>query len=434
MTPGARTAAVIEILDLAAHAPADRVIEHYFRKRRYAGSRDRAAIIENVFDVLRRRGDLQWRIKHMTSAAEEKPGPNGRSLVLTDILGREGRDGIEALFGGEGYGPPGLEEDENSFLTKLEASQDDVAPGWARNNYPAWLDEALTDRFGDDLDAEMAALNVRAPLDLRVNTLKATRDEILTQLSDDDIDASLCMYSVTGIRIAEGKFLRKHRIIEKGLAEPQDEGSQIAAALCAVKPGQQVVDLCAGGGGKTLALAAAMENRGQIFACDPDPRRLKALSQRRDRAGVRNVQTRLIDRDNEDTMASVPDHVDCVLIDAPCSGTGISRRDPGISWRLDPDTLQRRIELQDKLLNTAASLVRAAGRLVYVTCSVLRSENEDRVRAFLGQNDNFSIVPVGSISKTRLSTQLPDGSATPMLTPHRTGTDGFFVAVLERQS
>jgi 16S rRNA (cytosine967-C5)-methyltransferase len=309
-------------------------------------------------------------------------------------------------------------------------------------DYPEWLDPHLAATFGDERGEEGAALSSRAPLDLRVNTLKADRDKAIAELSDLAPEAT--RWSATGLRIrlaadAKSPAIHAEDAFRKGFVEVQDEGSQLAALLAGAKSGQQVVDLCAGAGGKTLALAAAMQNHGQIYATDLDKRRLVPIHDRLERAGVRNVQVRT-PKSKGDVLADLQGRADLVLIDAPCTGSGAWRRNPDAKWRVRPGALATRVKEQAATLARAVDLVKPGGRITYVTCSVLQEENGAQLRAFLAAHPDFAIVPPAEVAEAlgeraflfrRAVLMSQEGI---LMTPRRTDTDGFFVSVLRRSA
>jgi len=315
------------------------------------------------------------------------------------------------------------------------------APAHIEGDYPEWLDSHLARVFGDERAAEGAALASRAPLDLRVNTLAAERDQPLAKL--EHLNAAPTRWSPIGIRIrlaAEAKSPAIHAepVFLKGQIEIQDEGSQLAALLADAKPGEQVVDLCAGAGGKTLALAAAMENRGQIYATDLDKRRLAPIHARLERAGARNVQVRT-PTGRGDILADLAGRADLVMIDAPCTGTGAWRRNPDAKWRIRPGALAERLNEQQAVLERAATLVKSGGRIAYVTCSVLAEENNDQVGSFLARHPDFSVEKPADVAKVlgeraylfARAALISDQGL--LMTPRRTDTDGFFVSMLRRR-
>jgi 16S rRNA (cytosine967-C5)-methyltransferase len=307
------------------------------------------------------------------------------------------------------------------------------APAHVRGDFPEWLTESLLRAFGEAAAEEGAALAAPAPLDLRANTLKTDREKLIAALSESPKlkePPQLTPHAPDGVRIpwAQGRTFpwASEQSFVKGWFEVQDEGSQIAARVSGAEPGMQIADVCAGGGGKTLALAALMQNKGQIFAHDIDGRRLAPLKERLDRAGVRNVQIRAPMR-TKDALADLKERMDVVFVDAPCTGSGTWRRNPDSKWRLRPNALARRLEEQQQALASAAPLVRPGGRVVYVTCSVLPEENEDAVASFLGSYTEFA--PVGLELAGLPAYQRAIGV---QMTPLKTGCDGFYVAVLQR--
>ncbi len=430
MTPAARISAAIDVLDIieTRHRPAADALKEWGQSHRFAGSKDRSAIGTLVFDALR----------HKASSAFLMGSPEPRAVMLGALrqVGGLDAEAIAALFTGAQYAPATLTDAERE---RLEAGSLEGAPAHVRGDYPEWLAQGFEAAFGDQAAEEGRALAERAPVDLRVNTLKGDREKALKQLSHlSPVEAPL---SRLGLRInigadGRGPALAAEPAYVKGLVEVQDEGSQLVALLAGVEPGQQVLDLCAGGGGKTLALAALMENRGQIFATDSDGRRLMPIFARLERAGARNVQVRA-PRGPKDVLEGLEGRCDLVMVDAPCTGTGAWRRNPDAKWRMRPGALDQRIKDQDEVLARAALYVKPGGALVYVTCSVLRVENEERVAAFLEANDGW--LPRDAAHMARMAA-LPAlaAHASPFgpgirLSPRATGTDGFYIAVLVKQ-
>ena len=431
MTPSARLSAAIEILAdlITRRRPAGDAIKDWGLAHRFAGSGDRAALSGLVFDTLRRRA----------SSAHVMGSDEPRALVLGMLATVRGLDvaAIERLCDGGRFAPAPLSTDER---TRLENPSLEGAAPWVRGDYPQWLDGELKTVFGEDRVDEARALAARAPLDMRVNTLKAKPEDVLADLSH--LAPEPGHWSPLALRIqldAQGKQppLTSEPAFAKGEIEVQDEGSQIAAILAAPIAGSQVLDLCAGAGGKTLELAALMDNKGQLYAHDSDVRRLKPIHERLQRAGVRNVQVRA-PRGPMDVLADLEDHMDLVLVDAPCTGTGTWRRNPDAKWRVRPGALAERTTEQAAILERAARYVRPGGRLTYVTCSLLDAENGAQIRALLAKRPDFSVMPatetvlaLGSrgLALRSSALDLPEGL---MLTPRRTGTDGFFISVLKR--
>jgi 16S rRNA (cytosine967-C5)-methyltransferase len=381
MTPAARLAAAIEILDaviIAARdggAAADTIFQRHFASRRYAGSKDRRAVREIVYGVIRSIG--------------ERPD-TGRAALIGHARAHD--PALLDLFGDGPHAPP-----------PLVAGEPEATPGLA----PAWLRAALAGRFGADAERQLAALLDRAPLDVRVNALKTTRDA----LAAAHPDWQLLPRTAHGLRLPTGTQVEQLPDYREGHIEVQDEGSQMAAAAVAAQPGELVVDLCAGAGGKTLALAADMKVQGRLVACDTDRARLAQLGPRSRRAGALGIEPRLLDPGRE--MASLADlagQCDAVLIDAPCSGSGTWRRNPESRWRLTPARLERLVATQARLIRLGSALLRPGGRLVYVVCSLLPAESEAQLDGIAG------LAPwQGRI-----------------LTPADDGCDGFFIAQTQR--
>ncbi|HEY1545777.1 MAG TPA: RsmB/NOP family class I SAM-dependent RNA methyltransferase [Xanthobacteraceae bacterium] len=432
MTPSARLSAAIEVIaDLdARRRPAADAIKDWGLSHRFAGSGDRAAIAGLVYDTLRRRASAAYLMGDDT--------PRAQALGMLRLERGLDLAAIAGLADGGRFAPAPLSEGEAEVLG---AGTLDNAPPHVAGDYPAWLDPHLARVFGDARAAEGAALARRAPLDLRVNTLKADRDKTAAGLKA--LNAAPARWSPWGVRIVlapDSKNLAIHSepAFLTGLIEVQDEGSQLAALLAGAEPGQQVVDLCAGAGGKTLALAALMENRGQIYATDLDKRRLAPIHKRLERAGVRNVQVHT-PHGKEDLLADRHGQADLVLIDAPCTGIGTWRRNPDAKWRVRPGALEIRTREQAAVLDRAAPLVKPGGRIAYITCSLLAEENADQVRAFLGRHPAFAVVPVAELlaplgERALIFRQAVLVSAEGLqMTPRRTDTDGFFVSVMVKR-
>jgi 16S rRNA (cytosine967-C5)-methyltransferase len=438
MTPSARISAAIEVVaDIAArNRPAASALKDWGLGHRFAGSGDRAAIAGLVYDALRRRASAAH-VMGVDPTGDDAP----RALVLAMLRLERNVEVAEIarLADGARFAPAPLSDDER---TRLEAANLAGAPSFVTGDYPAWLDPYLARVFGEDRAAEGAALASRAPLDLRANTLKGEREAAVEALAH--LGAMPTRWSPDGLRIvlgadAKSPAVHAEPVFIKGLVEVQDEGSQLAALLAGAKPGQHVVDLCAGAGGKTLALAAAMEGRGQIFATDNDKRRLAPIHERLERAGVRNVQIRT-PRGEASLLDDLAGRADLVLIDAPCTGIGAWRRNPDAKWRVRPGALEIRQQEQAATLDTAAPLVKPGGRIAYITCSVLNEENGDQVRGFLQRNADFSVVPPAEVAGAlgeraclfRRAVLTSDEGM--LMTPRRTDTDGFFVSVIVRKA
>jgi len=428
MTPAARIAAVIEILESVdgTARPGDEVVTAYFRSRRYIGSKDRRAIAERVFAIERRRARLDW-----WTNSDDK-----RARVIADLALSDGLapDGIAALFSGEHYSPAPLSPEEEVLVQRLtgKAIETDEMPLGVRLETPDWLAEKLQATWGEDTAAEMAALNQPAPLDLRVNTLKGKRDDAIARLAEDDIAAEPTPLSPIGLRVESRANVMASRAYKDGLVEIQDEASQIAALLTATKADRLTVDLCAGAGGKTLALAAMMKDGGPLIACDTESRRFSRMNPRLERAGVSNVTRKLIKNLDDPFLDSLRARAERVLVDAPCSGAGAWRRNPNARWKLTPERLDQLIAEQRRILAAAAQLVKPGGRLIYVTCSVLTEENKAQADLFLDSQPQFRALPIADVWKATIGGTAPDTGTYLSLTPARNGTDGFFVAVFEK--
>ena len=431
MTPAARLSAAIEVFAEveARRRPAADVLKDWGLSHRFAGSSDRAAIAGLVYDSLRRKASSAWLMGGDTPRA-----------TLIGMLHRErGLDiaAISELCSGARFAPTPLTEAERAALASNAFAN---APAPVAGDYPDWLDPHLARVFGDERAAEGEALATRAPLDLRVNTLKAERDDVLPKLAH--LNAEPTRWSPIGLRIrlsadAKNPAIHAEPPFRKGEIEVQDEGSQLAALFAGAKPGEQVVDLAAGAGGKTLALAALMENRGQIYATDSDKRQLVPIHERIARAGARNIQVRT-PRGDTDMLADLDGRADLVLIDAPCTGTGTWRRNPDAKWRVRPGALAQRMKQQAALLDRAAMLVKPGGRIAYITCSVLQDENGDQVRAFIGRCPGFSVEKpaetahvLGERAYLFARAALISGEGL-LMTPRRTDTDGFFISLMRR--
>ena len=430
MTPAARLSAAIEVLDEIARsrAPADGVLKHWGREHRFAGSGDRRAIAERVYRTLRARSKLAWAMG----------ADDGRALVLGALarLDETPLDGIGALFCG-GHAPEPLTPDERALLARDPPAE----PDWVKAGLPEGLSQPFHDRFGDDWVAEARALTQdRAPLDLRVNGLMGPPAKALNLLAFDGVEAAApTPFSAWGLRLPAdfATDVQKTKAYTTGWVEVQDESSQIAAFLAAPDGGGGlVVDYCAGGGGKTLALAQTGPAR--LIACDVNEKRLNAIKERLDRARAK-AERRRIGTDGQGTEDLIG-AADLVFVDAPCSGSGTWRRHPEGAWRLTMDGIDRLAVLQTAILARAATLVKPGGRLAYATCSVFTAENDAIADAFAAAHPDFRPLPIAEAARTahlhaegaaRLA-ELAGGSHTIQLTPRRTGTDGFFLALFER--
>ncbi|MDB5549623.1 MAG: hypothetical protein JWP21_3070 [Tardiphaga sp.] len=431
MTPSARLSAAIDLIAAidTDRVPAAKALKEWGTAHRYAGSGDRAAIAGLVFDVLRRRASSAWLMDDDT--------PRARVLGMLKRERGLNADAIAALCDGGRFAPAALSESEHAALTSRSI---DDAPAHVAGDYPEWLDGHLAQAFGADRAAEAAAMASRAPLDMRVNTLNAKRDKVAASMAH--LGVTPTPWSPLGLRIDLGADARNPGIhaeedFIKGHVEVQDEGSQLAALFSGAKPGEQVIDLCAGAGGKTLALAAMMQGKGRLIATDHDKRQLAPIYERLSRAGVHNCDVRTPKGPN-DTLSDISASADLVLIDAPCTGTGTWRRNPDAKWRMRPGALDVRLKDQVAVLDRGAALVKPGGRLAYVTCSVLHQENNAQIQAFLARMPGFELVPAVQLAAV-LWDKADDFIAAALvsqegllMTPRRTGTDGFFVSVMRR--
>ncbi|MBN9261968.1 MAG: MFS transporter [Alphaproteobacteria bacterium 64-6] len=430
MKPGARLAAAVTVLTeiTVRHRPAALALADWGKASRFAGSGDRAAVGNLVYDVLRRRGSIAARMGASTP----------RALVLgaaNRALGLDA-DAISAAADGSKHALSPLTDGERAALENTQPLGADELLA----DVPTWIVPLLRSVLGDKLAAEVAALSERAPVDIRVNTLKATRKQVLAEL--EKLGPSETRFSPLGIRFAAPEGAGRTPNVEaepahgKGWFEVQDQGSQIAALLVDARPGHEVLDLCAGAGGKTLALAATMKGEGHIIAHDSDKTRLRPIFERLARSGAKNVEA--LAASDADTLADMAGRFDRVVIDAPCTGSGTWRRRPDAKWRLKPRNLEQRQKEQQDVLAAAAPLVKPGGRLVYITCSLLPAENTAQIAAFLDANPGYSLVPYGDVWREVLPSTPPlsaDGSADALLlTPAQHGTDGFFIAILARHA
>ncbi|WP_127088253.1 RsmB/NOP family class I SAM-dependent RNA methyltransferase [Aquabacter cavernae] len=431
MTPSARLQATLELMHEVDSVvrPADAVISAWFRANRHLSDKDRGFIVELIYGLLRHHARLGWWL--------EKHGrpdvPRNRLLAWLALDGGKTRDQVQALFSGGRFAPAALTDAERALLVKLQGCTLDhpAMSEEVRGECPDWALEPLRRRFREAFPREMAALLTPAPLDLRVNPIKATRDDMVRALRDLGLPAEPSRMAPYGIRVNERPSLSGLHMLKSGEVEIQDEGSQLVAVLVDAKPGERVVDFCAGAGGKTLAIAAQMQNKGHVIACDVMEGRLKRSTERFRRAGLHNIQTRHIASETDRWVKRHKGSYDRVLVDAPCSGTGTWRRNPDARWRVLGPGLDNLLPLQASILASAARLVKPGGRLVYATCSLLSEENEDQVAAFLAAHPAFRVVPLREAAPHLTNSAHPDYLA---LTPARNDTDGFFAAVLQREA
>ena len=429
MTPAARLSATIEVLDDLDRRirPVNDALRDWALSHRFAGSGDRAAIGAMVHDALRKRASSRWAVGAETARAT--------ALGMLKVARGLDADAIAALCDGSRFAPAPLSDAERAALAADRLTD---APAPVRGDFPEWLAPSFENAFGDEAAAEGQALALRAPLDLRVNTLKTIRLKALPALSD--YEAAAAPHGPDAIRIpprADGRIkpVQADPLFLKGMVEIQDEGSQIVARLADPQAGQQVLDLCAGGGGKSLAMAALMNNRGQVFATDADARRLAPIHERIARAGVRNMQVRT-PRGGAMPLDDLEERMDLVFVDAPCTGVGTWRRNPDAKWRMREGSLRIRMGEQVEVIDNAVRFVCIEGILVYVTCSLLPEENDDQIEALLARRAGFQGLDLTRSAAFRAMPSLA-GAVRPtrhglILTPAKTGTDGFYVAALRR--
>ncbi|MCX2722746.1 RsmB/NOP family class I SAM-dependent RNA methyltransferase [Roseibium salinum] len=430
MKDGGRLAAAIEVLTEVEtrHRPVQIALRDWGAAHRFAGSGDRTVIGNLVFDALRNKASL--------AALMQDETPRALILATYSCTWQKGVEALAETLSGDRHAPEPLSEAEARTLSVGQAP--DPAPA-SQADVPEWLWPSFQAVFGENAVEEGRALARRAPVDLRANTLKADREKLLKRLAHTGAGPTslspLCLRIEAKPGLGRMPHIQAEEGYRKGWFELQDEGSQLAALLAQAKPGEQVLDYCAGGGGKTLALAAAMENKGQLYAYDADRLRLAPIHERLQRAGVRNIQVR---DPASSTLEDLTGQMDLVFIDAPCTGTGVWRRRPDSKWRLAEKALADRIEDQRHVLENAGRYVKPGGRLAYVTCSVLPEENQNQAAWFLENHPDFK----SSSALEAWKKALP-GASEPkyvsehgdlLLTPASTGTDGFFVALFERQA
>lgn len=412
MTPAGQLHSVIELIEAilaAQQKPADAVMQSYFRNRRYIGSSDRRSVGDKVYSVLRSYQGLQAAL----------PITSARLLVFAHCIldQQQTINDIQELC--NGYGPTPLSHNEQQILSDLKS--------YNPFSLPKWLEAQLEDK------ELVKSLHEQAPFDIRVNALKSSRDETLRSLQAEGFDVTPTPISPVGIRFGKRTPLNTHEFWENGILEVQDEASQIAGLLCDAKPGMQILDYCAGAGGKSLNLAASMQNKGNLILSDIHPHRLQRAKERLRRAGVTTYQLKDIQKDNS-WFKRQHNRFDRVLVDAPCTGTGTWRRNPDLKNRLTPTDVQELIQVQQKILSQAQQFVKPEGRLIYVTCSVLDVENNQQVAWFLNNHPEFKAVPVTEIWNKTLGTACPFTTATAQFMPNVHGTDGFFISIFERKN
>ncbi len=425
MTPAGQLAAAIDLLGLieADPRPADAVANHFFRTRRFIGGGDRRAVSTLVWGVLRTRRHLGWWMDY-----NRVPHTPRMLLAAQALFSGQTPGKIASAFVSGRYGPAPLEPEEFALLEKLSTRtlEHPDMPEAVKFEVPDWILPKLRAQFGPTLAAEMHAMNEPAPLDLRVNLLKGTREEAMLALAGEGLRAEPTAYSPWGLRLKNRQSVTTGKAFQTGLVEIQDEGSQLIALALDAQPGMRVADFCAGAGGKTLAIAMGMANKGHIVACDVSEPRLDGAIKRLRRAGVHNAERHLLEPGDK-WVKRQEGKFDRVLVDAPCTGTGTWRRNPDARTRLAEQDLAELTVKQAEILDRAQKLVKPGGKLVYATCSVLQDENEAQTEAFMVRHPTFKPLPLEAPEALR-------GSPVLRLSPARHGTDGFFAAVMVRQS
>ena len=407
------TAAEALGLALKLERPADTVLHEFFGARRALGARDRAFVADAVYGVLRRKRNIE----HLA------PDGTPRRMLLAWLARMSGvsvRD-LASL----------LKADEAEWLTGVKAASLESLPLAARVDLPDWVAERLSARLPEpDLVAFARGLNEPAPLDLRVNTLRAARDEVRQALAADGVAAEPTPFSPLGLRVRGRPAINRHALFLNGAVEVQDEGSQLLGFLLAPTRHDLVVDFCAGAGGKSLMLGALMSSHGRIYAFDVSTQRLSRLKPRLKRSGLSNIYAQPIKNENDLKIKRLAGKIDRVLVDAPCSGLGTLRRNPDLKWRQSPRSVAELTMKQAAILRSAANLVKPGGRLVYATCSPLAEENEGVVEPFLAERKDFHALHCGKLLKEQ-RIALDTGPFLRLL-PHAHGTDGFFAAAMMR--
>lgn len=428
MKEAAHYQATIELLELIEERrmPADRCMADYFRKRRYIGAKDKRAISELLYTVLRQKLSFTWLLQQQSLNVEP------RTLASLTLIFKN-KD-IEEFFKVDKYAPKPFSDEVIKRLSRIQPTELKNAPKHVQLNIPEWLLAKFDAQLGERLDEEMSVINSRAQTDIRVNTLKSTREELLKNIDAAGFDASPTTISEWGLRFNQRVALFNMPEFKKGWFEIQDEGSQLLAMITGVEAGNKVVDFCAGAGGKTLAMAAMMQNKGVIYACDVHSKRLAELSKRVKRAGIDTVRSHVLSSEQDKWVKHHRQKMDVVLIDAPCTGTGTWRRSPDSRWNMTADSLQQLCDTQQAILASASRLVKPGGRLVYATCSLLPDENEAQIEQFLASNDNFERGMLDNATLEQHSDKLILDEHQVRTLPALTGTDGFYAAVLQRKA
>ena len=428
MTPSARLAALVELFNEcdSTRGPADRIVTAYFRARRYAGSKDRRWISDLFYEIQRKRGFLDDVIRQNGLEQNWVTRSVAAIVHLRDIP-------VEDLEPQFLSGPHAIQLPDDISLEALKKLAAYEAPAVLVTNFSAWIAEKLYAQYPDTIQDIEAAYLDTAPVTLRVNTLKADREEVLEILSEEGIEATASAHSPNAIHLSGRVNLGQHSLFKSGWVEPQDEAAQIAAVLADARSGMSVMDYCAGGGGKTLALGAEMENEGAILAFDVDSRRLGDVMPRSIRAGL-DIVSGMALNSNEIDLGALRQGYDRVFVDAPCSGSGTWRRQPDQKWHFHEERFGDLLNIQMRILQKSAEFVKPGGRLIYATCSILEEENQQQIARFLEEHDDFRFLPLTDVV-TEKGLTLPESALNQgmlTLTPDMIGSDGFFAVALVR--
>ena len=403
--------ALADVLDETG--PADAKLSYFFRQNRELGVKDRAFIAESVYGVLRRKSLLAY----------YADGEDPRQLLLAYLLRVQGKSLREL--------DEALNKQQKEWAQAIKAKSAEGIDAAMQADMPGWLWQSLAEQYGEEQALAIArSMHNQAPLDLRVNLLKATREEVMSRFASEKTPIETTPYSPYGLRMPQKMFISRHPLFIDGKIEVQDEGSQLLAQLVAPRRGEMIADFCAGAGGKSLALGALMRNSGRIYAFDVAEKRLQNLGQRLKRSGLSNLHSQLISSEQDPKLKRLNGKFDRVLVDAPCSGLGTLRRNPDLKWRQTPQDISELSAKQMAILSRAAKLVKDGGRLVYATCSLLKDENEQVAEAFLAQNPDYQLVDASEILAQQ-QIGLATGKYLKLL-PHVHQTDGFFAAVFEK--
>jgi len=427
----ARIQSAIEIIGRLEKSPVpmDNTIRDYMANKRYIGSKDRKFIVELAYDIIRHYGRIHWTVEHLGET------PSARIIMLTHLMMQDDPDlfKMEQHFSGEKHQPDKMSEHEKAYIQKLDGMthpHPDM-PEHIRVECPDEHKDRLQALWGDDFAAQMIAMLEPAALDLRANTIKVTREQAQASLAKDDVETIFTPYAPHGLRTLGKPYMSATKAFHKGMVEIQDEGSQLIAHICKVEPGMRVLDFCAGGGGKTLGIAAAMQGKGIIYATDNNSRRLEKGRRRYRKADVHNIEVRSLEEDkNRKWLRRQKGTMDVVLVDAPCTSSGTWRRNPDYRWNNYGPSMDEILTMQSEILERVADKVKVGGRLVYATCSLFKEENEDQIDKFLTAHDDYELQDISQIWPEG---ECPVNGAYLRLTPKDHHTDGFFTASLIRK-